>query len=198
MITITVVRPTIVADGLADIYIHLDGQQIFKGRTKTGGAILDPHRLGGVTPYGDYILVEPIDRRRHPRGTTFRFGRFIPTGPIRSSHRSRTWDLEKVPFMVHYGGSSTGCIAVLPKWWPNFYKVINKYFRYHTVKISVVKQAPWERMTVPTQATLAAQVGRVTVAKSLRPAPTLTKSISPNFLSESEPYRLGDDESESG
>lgn len=103
----------------------------------TGGKITDPAAYGGLTPTTTWVMIEPIQVQTHPTsGSRFRFSRIVPVGQ-KEKWKNRTFDPERWPFMIHYAGTSTGCIAILPKDWRNFYETVNAAFSIETFPITV-------------------------------------------------------------
>lgn len=91
---------------------------------------LDPTQYGSITPPGEWIPVETLEKRQHLRGgDPFSFSRIIPGGEQRTAHKKRTYDINRNdPFMVHYGGTSTGCPCFLPCWWEKGKDLYNEGF----------------------------------------------------------------------
>lgn len=107
-----------------------DGDVLARGPMVTGGKQVDSEAYGGVTPPGQWVPVETLERREHLRGDEFTFCRMLPNSGQRESHPNRTYGIHiKDPFMVHYGGSSSGCVCFLPSWWSKGLSVFNTAYR---------------------------------------------------------------------
>lgn len=94
--------------------LYKDDDILEEWEVVTGGKILDPYKYGGTTPPIEWVMVEKIERRRHPNsGTVWVFGRIVPAeDEYRKMFRKRSFGLENWPFMIHAAGRSTGCIAI--------------------------------------------------------------------------------------
>ena len=115
--------------GIATIEAQ-DGHLLARGPVITGKKSAPAAtEYGGVTPPGIWFPVETLEKRDHPRGESFTFSRILPAEDQRMTHKARTYGIAiNDPFMVHYGGRSTGCVCILPEWWDYGVDTFNRCF----------------------------------------------------------------------
>ncbi|MCA8938523.1 MAG: hypothetical protein KDB07_01840 [Planctomycetes bacterium] len=123
-------------DGLSEPNLILEADAI------TGGYVLDPRKRGGLTPNIYWKMVEDIRHRDHPHYLVglMTMARIIPLyeetqKEYEAPQNGRTFGLYGEgdwPFMIHQAGTSTGCIAILPKHWRDARNALNKAY-HHSV-----------------------------------------------------------------
>lgn len=120
--------------------LYRGDEEVKRWRCITGGKVENPAQYGGLTPTTSWVMIEPCKMQRHPTsGSKFRFARIIPIGN-KEDWRNRTFEINRWPFMLHIAGSSTGCIAIMPHHWKDFYKTINEIYKKETFVIKVVNK----------------------------------------------------------
>lgn len=121
-----------------------DGNEVARGPVVTGPKNkLDPAQYGGVTPPGPWAAVETLEKREHARGgDPFTYCRMIPLGQQRKLYPNRTYNAVHItdPFMVHFAGSSSGCVCIMGIWWDQGVQAFNVAFAVGL--IIVVKDDP--------------------------------------------------------
>lgn len=123
--------------GHGALYLYKDFELYDKYNCITGGDIKDPFTLSGLTPPLNWIMIEPIQYRKHPRGHMMDMARIIPVGLGKTIYHKRTYAIDQVPFMIHKAGRSTGCIAIAADQWEEAKKAINSAWAEDTFIISV-------------------------------------------------------------
>lgn len=104
-----------------------DNELIYDCEVITGGSVLDSHEYGGLTPEVDWVMIENIQRRRHPStGRIFEMARLIPLAPGFEKFKKRTIDIMGYPFMTHGMGISTGCPGPLHRYFPRYKRELNE------------------------------------------------------------------------
>jgi len=93
----------------------------------TGGAEANAYKLGGLTPPIEWIMIEPIAYRRHPKGHRMEMARLIPVGD-KTEYSNRTFSIHDWPFMIHVAGRSSGCPAIRKDQWKECKKALNAAF----------------------------------------------------------------------
>jgi len=106
----------------------------------TGGDIVEPEQYGGLIPPMEWVMVEPIAYRKHPRGHSLEMARIVPLGREKARYGRRTYSLDEDPFMIHVAGHSSGCIAIDAKHWESAVRAINKAFAESSFTIGVYEE----------------------------------------------------------
>lgn len=140
-----VVRREVARLGKGHLSLFRGSETINRWPVITGGRQPDAKILGGITPPIEWVMIEPIRTRAHPKGRTMNMARIIPFGPEKSVYRNRTFSIHDWPFMIHEAGSSTGCIAVLPDYWRDCRRHLNQAYAECTFSIYVEDIDPNEK-----------------------------------------------------
>ena len=132
-----VVQREVAQLGKGHLTLFRGGETINKWPVITGGSKIDARERSAITPPIEWIMIESIRTRTHPKGHRMNMARIIPFGPEKSFYPNRTFSIHDWPFMIHEAGRSTGCIAVLSDYWRDCRRHLNQAYAECTFSIYV-------------------------------------------------------------
>ena len=106
----------------------------------TGGAKLDPHEYGALTPTLTWQMIEPIEERQvNEDAPTMRQAIIVPRDSGVASYPKRTfYNFTVDPFRIHPAGTSTGCIIVPSEHFTDLQKSFNNAYAQCAFPIHVI------------------------------------------------------------
>lgn len=112
----------------------------------TGGSKLDPRSYGGLTPPIQWEIAEPIQSRRLSQANrSLVMARMKPCdlAAARHDYPNRTFErMELDPYMLHWAGISSGCVAIPSPYWSSFPPLFNEALKANG---GIIKLGVYER-----------------------------------------------------